>query len=289
MIGQNGQVGWELRRTLFLLGDIVSTERSNLDLTDMDSIRRCIRETHPDLIVNAAAYTAVDQAERESDQAFRINAEAPGLMAEEAAKTGAILVHYSTDYIFDGHQDTPVREEEACAPLNVYGRSKLAGEEAILATGARHLIFRLCWVYGNRGRNFFLTMLRLAKERERLRVVQDQIGCPTWSRLIAQSTAMALQQVIVSRDSEPLLGVYHLCARGQTSWHGFAKAIVESMPPRGRKCQAVEPIATAEYPTAAMRPRYSALATEKFEATFGLRLPAWEDSLSLVMQESAAL
>jgi dTDP-4-dehydrorhamnose reductase len=234
--------------------------------------------------MNAAAYTAVDKAESELDLAMKINGQAPGILAEEARKLNALLVHYSTDYIFDGTKREPYLETDAPNPLGAYGRTKLAGDEAVRAAGCAHLIFRLCWVYGARGQNFMLTMMRLAREREKLRVVGDQMGCPTWSRLIAEATALALKQAVAAPDPMAFTGSYHLAASGTTSWHGFAEAIVKLMPPEGKRCALVEAITTPEYPTPAKRPAYSVLGCDKLERTFGLRLPPWEDSLKQVME-----
>lgn len=284
LFGKIGQVGWELRRTLAPLGQITCVDYPEVDFTNPDSIRRWIRESSPDLIVNAAAYTAVDKAESESTLAHQINGEAPGVMAEEAKKRGALLVHYSTDYIFDGTKTTPYVEEDPPHPVSAYGRSKLAGDVAIQQVGGAHLILRLCWVYGSRGNNFMLTMMRLAREREKLRVVGDQIGCPTTSRLIAEATAHALQTVRATGDAARFTGAYHLCCTGQTSWHGFASAIIDSMPAAEKKCHTVEAIASAEYPTPTKRPAYSVMSCAKLERTFGLRLPDWHDALRLVRE-----
>ena len=193
-------------------------------------------------------------------------------------------MHYSTDYVFDGAKTEPYVETDAPNPLGAYGRSKLAGDEAVRAVGGAHLIFRLCWVYGARGQNFMLTMMRLAREREKLRVVGDQVGCPTWSRMIAETTALALKQVVAARDWGAFTGTYHLASSGVTSWHGFAEAIVNLMPAEGRKCATVEAISTAEYPTPAKRPAYSVLGCDKLERVFGLRLPHWEESLKQVLE-----
>lgn len=281
IIGRNGQVGWELRRTLAPLGEILAIDFPEIDLTDGASLRRWLTETRPALVVNAAAYTAVDKAESEAEKCHLINAVAPGILAEEARKLEALLVHYSTDYVFDGAKggDGGYQEDDPPNPLGVYGRSKLAGDLAVRAAGGRHLIFRLCWVYGTRGQNFLLTIMRLAREREKLRVVRDQVGCPTWSRMIAEATALAVQQALRAPDPAAFTGLYHLAASGRTSWHGFAEAIVRAMPPEGRKCTGVEPIATAEYPTAAKRPAFSVLCCDKLKRTFGLELPDWEASL----------
>jgi dTDP-4-dehydrorhamnose reductase len=284
IIGRIGQVGWELRRTLAPLGRIVCIDFPDIDLTDGKSITRWVGETRPEVIVNAAAYTAVDKAETEFEKCNQINGIAPGILAEQAKKLSALLVHYSTDYIFDGTKTSPYTEEDPTNPLGAYGRSKLAGDQAVLQVNPNHLIFRLCWVYGARGQNFMLTMMRLAREREKLRVVRDQFGCPTWSRMIAETTALALKQVLATNDPGAFKGVYHLAASGHTNWHDFAKAIIELMPPEGKKCKQVEAITTAEYPLPAKRPAYSVLSCDKLERTFGLRLPDWHESLKQVME-----
>ena len=285
LFGKIGQVGWELRRTLAPMSRLVCVDYPEVDFTQPDSIRTWMRETAPDIVVNAAAYTAVDKAEAETALALKINGEAPGVMAEEAKKLGALLVHYSTDYVFDGAKTAPYVETDTPNPLGAYGRTKLAGDQAIQAAGCAHLIFRLCWVYGARGNNFLLTMLRLARERDKLRVVRDQIGCPTWSRMIAETTTLALQQADTAEKARALSGIYHLCASGQTSWHGFASAIVDLMPAEEKKCREVEAIASAEYPTPTKRPAYSVMSTAKLERIFALRLPDWQDSLRLVLEK----
>jgi dTDP-4-dehydrorhamnose reductase len=285
IIGKIGQVGYELRRTLAPLGQIVSVDFPEIDLTNKDSIRQWVQKTSPYVIVNAAAYTAVDKAETEPDRCLQINGQAPGVIAEEAKRLGALVVHYSTDYVFDGTKTSPYTEEDLPNPLSAYGRSKLAGDLAVQQATGAHLIFRLCWVYGARGQNFMLTMMRLAREREQLRVVRDQFGCPTWSRLIAEATAQSLKQVLAARDPQELCGVYHLAASGQTSWHGFAEAIIGLMPAEEKKCRTVEPIATAEYPVAAKRPTFSVLSCEKLKRTFGLELPQWDESLRMVLEK----
>ena len=284
LFGKVGQVGWELRRTLAPLSRLVCIDYPDVDFTNPDSLRRQIGEAAPDIIVNAAAYTAVDKAESETALAQKINGDAPGLMAEEAKKRGALLVHYSTDYVYAGNQTAPYVETDAPAPLGAYGRTKLAGDLAIRQSGCDHLIFRLCWVYGARGGNFMLTMMRLAREREQLRVVNDQFGSPTWSRLIAETTALALQQAAAPGAARRLSGIYHLCCSGHTSWHGFASAIVDLMPPEGKKCTAVEPIPSSAYPTPTRRPAYSVMSCAKLEQAFGLKLPDWHDSLRLVLE-----
>ena len=287
LIGKQGQVGWELRRALAPLGDLVAVDFPEIDLTDPDSIRKSIRETCPKVVINAAAYTAVDKAETELDKCRRINGIAPGIMAEEAKRLQALLVHYSTDYVYDGTKSQPYTEEDLPKPLGAYGRSKLEGDQAVQQMGVEHLIFRLCWVYGARGQNFMLTIMRLAREREKLRIVRDQVGCPTWSRMIAETTALALKQRLCApnEDRGSLDGVYHLAASGQTSWHGFAEAIVTQMLEAERKCKVVEAITTSEYPLPAKRPAYSVLSCEKLRRVFGLQLPGWEESLQRVLEK----
>ena len=284
LIGKIGQVGWELRRTLAPLARVTCVDFPEIDLTSGDSIRQWVRDTRPNIVINAAAYTAVDKAESEPDKAMSINGVAPGILAEEAKKLGALMVHYSTDYVFDGSKTTPYVEADPPNPLGAYGRTKLAGDEAVRAAGGAHLIFRLCWVYGARGQNFMLTMMRLARERETLRVVGDQLGCPTWSRMTAEATAQAVKQAVAARDIGVLTGTYHLASSGTTSWHGFADAIIKLMPADGKKCARVEAITTAEYPTPTKRPAYSVLSCDKLQRAFGLRLPPWDDSLKQVLE-----
>jgi len=285
LIGKIGQVGWELRRTLAPMAQVTCVDFPEIDLTSGDSVRQWVRDAKPQVIINAAAYTAVDKAETEPDRAMQINGLAPGILAEEAKKAGALLVHYSTDYIFDGSKTDPYVESDPPNPLGSYGRSKLAGDNAVLAAGGSHLIFRLCWVYGARGQNFMLTMMRLARERDKLRVVSDQIGCPTWSRMIAETTTLALKQTLAAPDPAAYTGVYHLASSGVTSWHGFAEAIINLMPVAEKKCASVEAISTADYPTPTKRPAYSVLNCDKLEDTFNLRLPHWEDSLKQVVEK----
>ncbi|MDD3180903.1 MAG: dTDP-4-dehydrorhamnose reductase [Opitutaceae bacterium] len=283
LFGRTGQVGWELRRTLAPLGRLVCVDYPEADFTNPDSIQQWMTDTSPDIVVNAAAYTAVDKAESEPALAMKINGEAPGVMADEAKKRGALLVHYSTDYVYEGTKSSPYTENDTTNPQGAYARTKLAGDRAIQQVDGDHLIFRLCWVYGARGSNFMLTMQRLAREREKLRVVADQIGCPTWSRLIAETTALALRQVCLSGRVPK--GVYHLCAAGQTSWHGFAQAIIDLMPPEEKKCREVEAITSVEFSTPTKRPAYSVMSCAKLERTFGLRLPDWHDSLRQVLEK----
>jgi dTDP-4-dehydrorhamnose reductase len=286
LIGKVGQVGWELRRTLAPLGPTVCVDVPDIDFSSGDSIRRWVRDTNPQIVINAAAYTAVDKAESEPDLAMKINGIGPGILAEEARKIGALMVHYSTDYVFDGSKTEPYLETDSPNPLGSYGRSKLAGDEAVQAAGGAHLIFRLCWVYGARGHNFMLTIMRLAREREKLRVVNDQTGCPTWSRMIAETTALALKQVMAAGDFAAFTGTYHLAASGATSWHAFAQAIVNLMPAETKKCSQIDPIPSSEYPTPAKRPAHSVLGCEKLKRTFGLQLPDWEASLKQVVEKT---
>ena len=285
LIGKNGQVGWELRRTLAPLAEVVAVDYPEINLTDTPALRQFVAGTRPTVVVNAAAYTAVDKAETETELCRQINAVAPGILAEEVKKLGALMVHYSTDYIFDGTKTSPYAETDAPNPLGAYGRSKLEGDRAVKASGTDHLIFRLCWVYGARGQNFMLTMQRLAREREKLRVVGDQFGCPTWSRMIAETTALALKQVLAGADRSGFNGEYHLAASGQTNWHEFASRIIELMPEAERKCRVVEKVTTPEYPTPARRPMYSVLDCGKLQKTFGLRLPDWEASLRQILDK----
>jgi dTDP-4-dehydrorhamnose reductase len=279
VIGKNGQVGWELCRTLAPLGSIVAVDFPDIDLTSADSLRKHLAESRPHVVVNGAAYTAVDKSETETELALKINGEAPGILAEETKKAGSLLVHFSTDYVFDGSKREPYAETDVPNPLGSYGRSKLAGDQAIQQVGGNYLIFRLCWVYGARGQNFMLTMMRLARERERLRVVKDQIGSPTWSRMIAQATTLAVARALAAGDPGAFKGIYHLAASGHTSWHGFAERIIQLMPAEGVKCTTVEPITTAEYPTPARRPAFSVMNCSKLQQVFGVRLPDWEQSL----------
>jgi dTDP-4-dehydrorhamnose reductase len=286
LTGTSGQVGWELQRALQPLGQVVAVERSRMDLRNPDSIRTMVREVAPQLIVNPAAYTAVDQAESEPDLAMAVNGVAPGIIAEEAKHVGAALVHYSTDYVFDGTKTEPYTEEDVPNPINVYGRTKLAGELAIQAVGVPYLIFRTSWVYGLRGKNFLLTILRLAKERDELRVVADQFGAPTWSRTIAEVTAFALARCCATRF-EQLGGIYHLTARGVTSWFGFAQAIIQRSPHLNTRSRLkLLRIVTADYQQAAKRPANSTMSIKKFAATFDLTLPQWDDGLELCLDSS---
>ncbi|CAG0965929.1 dTDP-4-dehydrorhamnose reductase [Rhodocyclaceae bacterium] len=284
LTGKNGQVGWELQRTLQPVGKVTACDHAGLDLADAAAVRRKLDEVRPDVIVNAAAYTAVDKAESEPEQANAVNAAAPALLAQEAVQRGALLIHYSTDYVFDGAKASPYVETDPTNPLGAYGRSKLAGEEGIRASGCDHLIFRTSWVYAARGANFLRTILRLAAEREELRIVADQVGAPTWARLIAEATALALRQALAERRHGRFeSGLFHLTCAGETSWHGFASLIVASR--GGLRVKTVTPIATADYPTPAKRPANSRLNTDAFRARFGLALPDWRDCLPLCLEE----
>jgi dTDP-4-dehydrorhamnose reductase len=298
LTGKNGQVGHDLQRFLPRLGEVVALDRQQLDLSRPDEIRRVIREIRPTLIVNAAAYTAVDQAEKEQWLAQAINAEAPAIMAEEAKRVGAALIHYSTDYVFDGSLNSPYEETDPTNPINVYGKTKLAGEQAIRDSGMHHLIFRTAWLYSTRGKNFLLTILRLATEREELRIVNDQIGAPTWSREIASATAEVLEKISDrTGNASPwteLSGTYHMTAGGETSWFEFAKAILDqarkqvvptvpwfSTATHGKPLLArqITPITTAEYPTPAKRPAYSVLSNARVARAFGVELADWRTQL----------
>ena len=288
LTGADGQIGWELRRALAPLGRVVALRRADADLADPDALRTAVRAARPALVVNAAAFTGVDAAERDRDLAVRVNAEAPGVLAEEAARPGASIVHYSTDYVFDGAKRTPYVEDDATEPQGAYGESKLAGERAVAAANAAHLVLRTSWVYAARGRNFLLTMLRLAHEREELRVVADQHGVPTPARLVADVTAAALARLATGGgfDVADLAGTYHVAARGATTWHEFAEAIVALDPRRAaQRCRVVVPIATADFPTPARRPAYSVLDPARLEGAFALRMPEWRGQLALVMDE----
>jgi dTDP-4-dehydrorhamnose reductase len=287
LIGARGQVGWELRRTLATLGEVTAVDRDEMDLTDFGAIARTVEAIRPAVIVNAAAYTAVDKAEADTAQAMKVNGEAPGVLAETAKRHGALLVHYSTDYVFDGTKQGAYTETDAPNPLNVYGRTKLAGERAIEAVGGAYLIFRTSWVYGLHGANFLLTVLRLAAERDELRIVNDQTGAPTWSRAIAEATAQILAQRCAprSRGADAASGTYHLTAGGATTWYEFARAILRHRPPgRAGGLPDMAAISSAEYPTAAMRPKNSVLSNERLAREFGLQLASWQVQLALCME-----
>ena len=276
LTGKNGQVGWELARTLASLGEVLAPERSSLDLAVPDQIVSAVRSVRPDVVINAAAYTAVDQAESEPDRAHAINATAAGILAEEAKRAGALCIHYSTDYVFDGSKPSPYVEEDEPHPLNAYGHSKLAGERAIRGVNGPHLILRTSWVYAARGKNFLLTIRRLLRERSELRVVSDQIGAPNSASMLAEVTAELLRRHGVSSLGDAR-GVYHLSASGFTSWHGFATEIAR-LEKRDAPVRIVA-VASSEYPSAARRPANSRLSTEKLSRQFGIALPSWEACL----------
>lgn len=281
--GKTGQVGYELMRSLQPLGEVIGADRSMMDLADLDQVRDVIRKIKPDLIVNPAAYTAVDKAESEPELAMRINGLAPGVMAEEAKRLGAAMVHYSTDYVFDGTKPEPYTEKDRPCPINVYGESKLAGERAIAAAGVPHLIFRTSWVYGMRGKNFLLTMMRLAAERDTLRIVADQHGAPTWCRTLSDMTASVLSRANAASDRAAWWrdngGLYHLTSQGTTTWHGFADALLGQAE---RKPKLV-PISSSEYPTPAARPLNSQLSCTLLMQRFG-HVPQWREALALCQE-----
>jgi len=297
LLGKTGQVGADLTILLPRLGTVVALDRQQLDLCDPDQIRRTLLEVRPHIVINAAAYTAVDQAEKDEATAFAINAKAPAVMAEAAKGINAALVHYSTDYVFDGLKRAPYEEQDSPNPINVYGRTKRAGELAIQESGVPYLIFRCAWIYATRGRNFLLTILRLATQREELRVVCDQTGASTWSREIAEATTQVLGQLSRSPQIRPAIedvkGIYHMTAAGETTWFDFAQAILEEsacLQPAtpwyaaitgGRPLLAsrVVPITTADYPTPARRPQYSVLSNARLEQAFGFKLPEWRTQL----------
>lgn len=306
LIGTNGQVGRELNKRLPRVGEMTSLDRQQLDLSKLDEIRSAIRKFHPALIVNAAAYTAVDKAESDEALARTINAEAPGVMAEEAKKVGALFVHYSTDYVFDGMKTTPYQENDPTNPQNVYGKTKLEGERAVQSSGAQHLIFRTEWVYAAEGRNFLLTILRLATQREELRIVSDQTGAPTSSTEIAKATTDIVARILGQKERSlspaDISGIYHMTASGETTWYDFTKAILEEarvIAPPSRWfaaatsglpviTQRVIPIRAVEYPTPARRPAYSVLSNERMARVFSVRMPDWRTQLHSLFVDSPA-
>ena len=291
LLGKHGQVGWELQRSLAPLGQLIALDRHGAnglcgDLGDLPGIAATVRAVQPQVIVNAAAYTAVDKAESERDLAQRLNAEAPAVLAREAAACGALLLHYSTDYVFDGSGDQPWREDDATGPLSVYGATKRQGEQAIVGSGCAHLILRTSWVYAARGGNFAKTMLRLAQERERLTVIDDQWGAPTGAELIADVSAHAIVQ---TRQQPDKAGIYHLAAAGHTTWFAYAKHVLaqarQAQPAIKIKATEVASITTADYPTPARRPLNSRLDTRKLQSTFGLTLPTWQHGVNRMLTE----
>ena len=293
LLGKDGQVGWELQRALAPLGELCALGRAEADFTDPESLRAVVRAFDPDVIVNAAAYTAVDKAEADAATAHNVNAVSPGVLAEEAAAGNAWLVHYSTDYVFDGTKEGAWVETDAVNPLSVYGRTKYDGEQRIAATGARHLILRTSWVFAPRGGNFAKTMLRLAKERETLNVVADQHGAPTGAELLADVTALALHRIAVpGTDAQHLSGVYHLAAAGSTTWHAYAQHVLAQAQSHGAELKAgpdaVQPIAASAFPTPAARPANSRLDCSKFSASFGVHLPDWRHHVNRLIAELSA-
>lgn len=299
LFGTDGQLAWELRRSLSIFGTLHCLSRSDVDLSESDLVRRRIREFRPDVLVNAAAYTAVDRAELEPQVAMKINAEAPAVMAEEMKNLLGLFISYSTDFVYDGTKADAYTESDPTNPLNVYGASKCAGDEAVISAGGAYLILRTSWVYGSRGRNFMRTMLRLASSGKPMRVVNDQIGAPTWCRDLSNVTTHAISTLLAQGnptriDREKALalsGIYHASSAGDVSWWGFATAILEEGARLGltrTPVPEVAPIPASDYPTPARRPRNSRLCKEKIEATFGISLPKWRDSLLLVLRELVA-
>lgn len=295
VFGEQGQVAWELARSLATLGQVVCAGRSStthpVDVADPDAIRQLMAELKPQWVVNAAAYTAVDKAEEEETLALKINGEAPGVMAEEASKLGATLLHYSTDYVFDGEAHSPYTESSPTRPQSAYGRSKLVGEQAVQTVGGSYFIFRTSWVFGGRGHNFFLTMQRLMAERAELGVVADQKGAPTWSRNIAEATAQLIAKLGVDHDKRfTSAGIYHLSSAGETSWYGFASEILDGMRTRGMSVatRKINAIATEDYPLPAKRPRYSVLDNSKLQDAFQIYMPDWRFSLKQIQDEIGA-
>ena len=294
LFGKGGQLGWELQRSLAPLGELVALDFDSTefcgDFTNPAGLAQTVQAVRPDLIVNAAAHTAVDKAESEPELVRTINALAPATLAQQAAVLGAWLVHYSTDYVFDGSGEGPWREENATGPLNIYGQTKLEGERAIVDSAAKHLIFRTSWVYAARGGNFAKTMLRLARERDRLSVINDQIGAPTGAELLADVTAHALRRATASPDGVNLAGLYHLSASGQTSWHGYASFVLETALKLGATLKAspatVDPVPTTSFPTPARRPLNSRLDTSKLQRSFNLVLPPWQQGVARMLTET---
>jgi dTDP-4-dehydrorhamnose reductase len=276
LVGKSGQVGYALQNTLPALGRVIAVGRDQIDLMQLETIRTTVREVAPDVIVNAAAYTAVDRAETETDLAKKVNATAPGILAEEAKRLGALLVHYSTDYVFDGRKGAPYIEADTPNPINAYGATKLAGEEAIKDAGDAYLILRTSWVYSRRRSNFLRSMLRLAQEREQLQVVDDQTGSPTWAGWIAEATAQIIKSLVEGDSLARSAQLYHLSSEGAATWYEFARAIFDYFDVQGVQ---IEPIPSSEYPTQALRPAYSVLSNRHVAAEFNLSLPTWQEQL----------
>jgi len=290
LLGKNGQVGWELQRSLAPLGELVALDADSKELcgdfTDLDGLANTVRAVVPDVIVNAAAHTAVDKAESEPQLARTINALASGLLAQEAKRANALMIHYSTDYVFDGNGDKPWLETDSVAPLNVYGTTKLEGEQLIQQSGCRHLIFRTSWVYGARGGNFAKTMLKLARERDSLSIIDDQIGAPTGADLLADITAHAIR---TAQQQPELSGLYHLVAGGETSWHGYASFVIDYARRNGVTLKvvpdAIKPVSTSAFPTPARRPHNSRMDTTKLQRAFDLYLPSWQNGVTRMLTE----
>ena len=291
LLGKGGQVGWELQRSLAPLGELTALDFDSTDFhadfSHPDRLAETVLKVRPDVVVNAAAHTAVDKAESEPDFARKLNATSPGVVAEAAQQIGALMVHYSTDYVFDGSGSTPWEEGDATGPLSVYGRTKLEGEQLVAQHCARHLIFRTSWVYAARGGNFAKTMLRLAKERERLTVIDDQFGAPTGAELLADVTAHAIRATLADPAKT---GLYHVVAGGETSWHGYARYVLEQAVQAGVALKAspdtVDAVPTSAFPTPAVRPGNSRLNTRKLQATFGLTLPHWQTGVARMLRET---
>lgn len=289
LTGKNGQVGFELQRALAPLGEIIAVDQADCNLTDQDALRTLVQTTRPAIIVHPAAYTAVDKAESEQDAAFAVNGVVPGILGEEAAKLGALMVHYCTDYVYDGTRQGFYQEDDTPNPQSVYGKTKLAGTQALLRSTTKHLVFRTCWVFGAHGSNFAKTMLKLAADRDTLSVVADQFGAPTSAALIADITAQAISRYRWTGENQFPYGLYHLAADGVTTWCDFAKTVIEAGHRAGKPLKLtpenIRPITTAEYPLPAPRPANSRLSTQKLQETFGLRLPPWQEGLSHMLQQ----
>ncbi|XAH23005.1 dTDP-4-dehydrorhamnose reductase [Xylophilus sp. GW821-FHT01B05] len=293
LFGKNGQIGWELQRSLAVLGTVVAVGRDTPgfagDFSRPEELANTVLAVRPDVVVNAAAYTAVDQAEREPEAAKAINATAPAVLADAARRIGAWLVHYSTDYVFDGQGTAPFSESDATGPLNVYGRTKLAGEQQVQQLNPRHLILRTSWVYAARGSNFAKTMLRLAQERTELKVIVDQNGAPTGADLLADATAQAIRQLAEQAEGSARAGLYHLAASGEASWFEYARLVLQQAQSRGQRLQVlpdeIQPVASSAFATVAKRPHNSRLDTRKFQQTFGLELPVWQDGVRRMVEE----
>ena len=289
LFGKNGQVGWELNRSLQMIGDVTAVGRKEADFSNPQNIRRVVRKIRPEIMVNAAAYTAVDKAEEDEERAEMVNGVVPGVLAEEARKLNALLVHYSTDYVFDGANHAPYKEQDITAPLNTYGRTKLKGEIGIKTAGCDYLIFRTSWVYSSRGGNFLRKLLSLLRERDQVAVVSDQTGSPTSARVIAEATLLCLRRACVQRnDRDFSSNLYHLAASGYTSWYGYACEILRL----ARECSnesfksaSIKKVTSKEYPTRAKRPLSSCLSTEKLSKDYDIRLPNWKKSLELCIEE----